>query len=446
MNELCNCRRLLPVCAARIVGLLLLAMSFTTHAIEARVRAGFQTGETTWVGQQVVVNVDLMTNGVRFGGQRIRLPEVPGALLLEDAVTTVRLSEQIDGESWQILRYSYPMFVQREGRIDIKSIIAEFDIYEDFTSEPEAVTKAATAMSLQVKRPPGVTDTRTLVTTSDFAVSVTITPEFDSLIVGDALMQTVTRRASDVSGMAFGPIAVTDVPGIAAYPKTPDVDDRHNRGLLTGTRVDQVTYVLEQPGEFEIPETQLLWWNPKSGELNTEIIPALSLVVGANPLLESEQDGIAAPLQDDRRESKPLIVLSLAAIGVFVFGALFFPKLRHWFARRRLAMQHSEPSRFRTLLRACSRNDPARVYNEYYRWLAAAGDQQAVLCGDKALADELIRLQSALIDQKSDWRGRSFAAAARKARKEKLLERSHSTSGVLLPTLNPVQPSRTTTR
>jgi hypothetical protein len=66
-----------------------------------------------------------MTNGVRFSGQRIRLPEVPGALILEDAVSTVRLTEQIDGEPWQIIRYSYPMFVQREGRVDIKPIVRD---------------------------------------------------------------------------------------------------------------------------------------------------------------------------------------------------------------------------------------------------------------------------------------------------------------------------------
>ncbi len=437
MNELCNCRRLLPAWATHIVGFLLLAMSFNAQALEARVRVGVGAGETTWVGQQVVVNVDIMTNGVRFGGQRIRLPEVPGALLLEDAVTTVRLSEQINGESWQVLRYSYPMFVQREGRIDIKTIVAEFNAYESFTSEPEAFARASSALSLRVKRPPGVTDTRMLVTTRDFSVSTTISPESDSLIVGDALTQTVTRRASDVSGMAFSPIIITEVPGIAAYPRAPDVDDRHNRGLMTGTRVDQVTYVFEQPGEFEIPKTQLLWWNPKSGELNTEIIPALSLVVDANPVLQSGQEAAAAPVQDGRGDSKQLMALSLTAIGVIVFGSLLLPKFRHWLARRRLVTQLSESSRFKTLLRACSNNDPARVYNEYYRWLAAAGDQQAMIRGDKALADELIRLQAAIVNHKSDWRGRPFAAAIRKARNKKSLERSYSASRVLLPPLNP---------
>jgi len=416
-------------------------MSFNAYALEARVRVGVGVGDTTWVGQQVVVNVDIMTNGVRFGGQRIRLPEVPGALLLEDAVTTVRLSEQIDGESWQILRYSYPMFVQREGRIDIKSVAAEFNAYESFTSEPEAFSKASIALSLQVKRPPGVTDTRMLVTTRDFSVSTTISPESDSLIVGDALTQTVTRHASDVSGMAFSPILVTEVPGIAAYSRAPDVDDRHNRGLMTGTRVDQVTYVLEQPGEFEIPETQLLWWNPNSGQLNIEVIPALSLIVGANPILQSEQDAAAAPLEDDRGFSSQSMALLLAAIGMIVFGSLLLPKFRHWLACRRMEKQHSEPARFRNLLRACSNNDPVGVYNEFHRWLAVAGDQQGVICGDKTLAGELVRLQYALVNEERDWRGRSFVAAVRTVRRKRSLEPSHAVSGVLLPTLNPVGPA-----
>jgi hypothetical protein len=442
MNEPRNVRRLPPVWASRTVGLLLLAMSFTTHAIEARVRAGFEAGDTTWVGQQVGFYVDIMTNGVRFSGQRIRLPEVPGALILEDAVSTVRLTEQVDGETWQIIRYSYPMFVQREGRVDIKPIVAEFNVYETYTGEPVAFDEASTAMSLQVERPPGVTDARMLVTTSDFSVSIAITPEPESLIVGDALTQTVTRRASDVSGMAFAPIPVADVSGIAAYPKAPDVDDRHNRGVLTGARVDSVTYVLEQAGEFEIPEVRLIWWNPKSAQLNTETIPALSLMVEENPVLQSEQDATVAPPSDARKYSKQLIALALAAIAVLVLGVIFSSKYRRWLARRRAERQHSEPVRFKNLLRACSSNDPARVYNDYYRWLTVTGEQQKAICDDKNLADELIRLQHALVHQESNWRGRSFAAAMRKARQMKSLERSKSTIDVLSPTLNPVRSDR----
>ena len=437
MNEPRKCRRLSLMPAAITVGLMLLATSFSTHAVEAKVRAGIESGETTWVGQQVGLYVDIMTSGVRFGGQRIRLPEVPGALILEDAVTTVRLNEQIDGESWQVLRYIYPMFVQREGQIDIKSINAEFNVFETFTGQPIAFDEASNEILLQVKRPPGVADTRRLVTTSDFSISVSVTPESDSLIVGDALTQIVTRRASDVSGMAFAPIAVADVLGISAYPKAPTVDDRHNRGELTGTRVDSVTYVLEQAGEFEIPETQLLWWNPKSGQLNTETIPALSLTVEANPILQSEQGANSLPLQDGdgRRDSKQLIALALAAIAVLILGSMFAPNYRRWLAGRRIEKQHSEPSRFKILLRACSNNDFTQAYNEYYRWLAVAGDQQKALCGNKNLADELIRLQNALVRQESDWRGRPFAAAVRKARQEKSYGRSQTECDLL--SLNP---------
>jgi len=242
--------------------------------------------------------------------------------------------------------------------------------------------------------------------------------------------------------MAFAPIPVADVSGIAAYPKAPDVDDRHNRGLLTGTRVDSVTYVLEQTGEFEIPEVQLYWWDPRSEQLSTETIPALSLTVDANPLLQSEQDATVAPAQSARKYSKQLIALALTVIAVLVASATFGSKYRRWLTARRAEKQHSEPVRFKNLLRACSSNDPARVYNEHYRWLAVTGEQQKAICDDKILADELIRLQHALIHQESNWRGRSFAAAARKARQIKSLERSRSTSSLLSPTLNPVRSAR----
>ena len=105
-----------------LLGLMLWSMALPALAIDARVRAVVDQPEGVWIGQQVVLQIDLLSNGLSFSGQRIHLPDVPGALVLEDRVSTVKLSERIAGENWQVLGYRYPLFPQRPGRIDIAPI------------------------------------------------------------------------------------------------------------------------------------------------------------------------------------------------------------------------------------------------------------------------------------------------------------------------------------
>ncbi|MGB5496287.1 MAG: hypothetical protein WBM97_17600, partial [Sedimenticolaceae bacterium] len=235
------------------LGLILQLSALPALAIDARARAGLELAGDAWIGQQVVLKVELLSNGQSFGGQRIHLPDVPGALVLEDVVSTVKLTEQVNGETWQVLSYRYPMFAQRAGRIELAPIAVAFDVSEGYGSEPVSFELQTEALSFEVRSPPGVDDPARLVTTTDFTLKVEVTPDPVGLKVGDALTRTITRTAPAVSGMAFAPLPTPAIPGVAVYPKSPEVDDRSSRGDLVGTRVESVTYVLQQAGELTIP-------------------------------------------------------------------------------------------------------------------------------------------------------------------------------------------------
>lgn len=73
--------------------------------------------------------------------------------------------------------------------------------------------------------------------------------------------------------MAFPPLPVTDLDGVAAYPKPPVVRDHTERGTFTGTRIDSVTYVCERPGKVTVPALALPWWNVRTRELEKVILP-----------------------------------------------------------------------------------------------------------------------------------------------------------------------------
>ena len=80
--------------------------------------------------------------------------------------------------------------------------------------------------------------------------------------VGDALVLTVTQEAQGIPAMLLPPLALPELPGLAAYPDPPEVEDRSNRGALTGRRTDRLTWIVEQAGSYDIPGVRYRSWDP----------------------------------------------------------------------------------------------------------------------------------------------------------------------------------------
>lgn len=407
-------------------------------ALEIEVRA-YVTHETPlWVGQRLELNVELRTNGARFGQQRVRLPDVPGALILEDSMLSTTTNEQIDGIAWQVQRLQYPMFVQRGGAVEVAEIVTEFGVYETFTSDPMPVTRKTRPFSFAAVLPSGVKDARKLITTDRMSLEVELSPDKESFIVGDALTQTITREANDVSGMAFAPLQTPNISGIAAYPKVPDITDKEYRGTLTSTRVDTTTLVFEQAGEFEIPAIDLEWWNPQSERLHTERVPPLLVLVEKNPAVVAAAAAAEAEVVTRARRTAFLKVLAAAVVLGFVvtlFLRRFWPGMLATLRQRREIRRESEPARFAELERACAENKAAAAYNAFNRWREHWAESE--LENNKALQEELLRVQRAILDCDASWQGRALGVALKEARKRAGSRTTADTRSAVLPALNP---------
>lgn len=67
----------------------------------------------------------------------------------------------------------------------------------------------------------------------------------------------------------------TEIPhGRRNYPEAPQVQDRVDRGDLTGERTDRVTWIVERPGSCQWPDIDIQWWDPAEASLRN-IAPAL---------------------------------------------------------------------------------------------------------------------------------------------------------------------------
>jgi hypothetical protein len=309
---------LLPVLAAV---LLLPAGLQAEAALRGEARFAAARAEPVWVGEEVELHLELWTDGLSFGDQLFVLPEVPGGFLLQGDSSTVKLSENRSGQVWQGLRYTLLLYPQIAGRLEVPAFDVRFTARAGFGSQPEAFSFRTEALAVESRLPEGAAAGELLVTTSEFTMDAGWDRRIPDegalqLLAGDALTLEVRRRAADVPGMVFAPLVAPAIEGLGVYPESPRVEDSVNRGVLTGTRTDRMTFVCEAPGRYEIPGWRFRWWDPERQRLSEKVIPALQLEVAANPSF-----GPAAGPAQAADDGNPWGNAFLALLVVLILGA-----------------------------------------------------------------------------------------------------------------------------
>ena len=408
--------------------------------VKAAVSASIQQDQEIWAGQQVTVDLDLKTRGFSFSNTHFSLPEVSNAFLMQTDTTTIKLSEKIEGQDWQILRYPLALFPQKSGQLTVPAIDVRFSTSVGYGKPVKSFEFKTEPLEISVSLPPGVKQDELVVTTRSFQLDHDWQPASDIAKTGDAFTLTVTRRADDISAMLLPPIPVYRTNGLAAYPQAPKVEDRTDRGDLTGERVDSITWVVEKAGSYEIPGIRFQWWDPAKRELRQQVIPGITMdIVG------SSTDGSSAVSDEaSETESRPLLPWLLFALVGILAGTLW----RKFRRDRRGKPVVDERSTFTDLQKACKSNQAGKTHSAIYAWLACcppvsgAGlrpvtlGELAQIMNDNQLAGELEELQQAMISPSANWNGDALLISLKRIRHTIKTRKTEQSVDLLAP-LNP---------
>lgn len=429
--------------AILLTGLLLPFIVFAEDdPVKAGVAVSIDTSGETWSGQQVTLNLDLKTTGFSFSNTHFNLPEVAGAFLMQTDTTTIKLSETVGGESWQILRYPLALYPQRPGQLDIPSIAVRFITSSGYGSEEKSFEFQTESLQLTVKSPPGVKEGDLVISTTSFELEYDWQPESVTARSGDAFTLTVTRRADDISGMLLPPLPVFQVDGLAAYPQAPEVKDKTDRGDLTGERIDSTIWVIEKSGVYNIPGIRFQWWDPVSRELKQQIIPGLDLDVMPSP---GVSDTTAVGAESAKADKYLWLLATVLAMMAAMFLWLRFGPGKSMTSRQSVDTEDASFARLRT---ACNAGQPAQAYSAIHNWLVWYSTvfsssahrltltEFAQVCNDPRLGAELNQLQEALVHADSSWQGDQLLASLLRVRRE-IRQQETSRSTAQLAPLNP---------
>jgi len=329
------------------------------------------TPEDAWVGQQVLLQIDVLAKDGWAQLKKISETEVQGAYMLRLESQGTRLSETIDGDSYTGQRYEFMLFTQRDGEFAVLPMPVDVEVRRYGAGDgPKIYRMSLPLVEFSTRMPPGTTGIRGLISTTRLTATQTWSSEAGEAMVGDALTRTVTLQATDVSAMAFTPLSHPEIETVAIYPEQPSVDDKFARGDLTGTRIESVTYVFEQTGDVEIPAISLSWWDVGNEQLRRIELSGLSLQVEANALIEQVDAVEFSPQQDRKQLWYVLFAVVVIVVLAIRFGGRLLARISAWRQER----SESESAYFRKVMRSARSGNREAFLRDTMRWLDRIND------------------------------------------------------------------------
>jgi hypothetical protein len=314
------------------------------------VRESLEPADGAVVGQHVALRVDVLFRGAMVHPPRVSVPDVAAIQVMQFQTQATNLDETIDGNNYVGQRFEFALYARRGGSFEIGPASVTL-----LDRQGEVIGSAAgQAVLLNVVVPQGVDASGPVVATRRLVLNEQWAPvPTTTFKTGDAIVRTITRTAEDVPGLALRDLDFPAPKGVRAYADPPEIDDRENRGVITGRRVDRVTYVFEQGGGVTLPAATQPWWDLGAKALRSATATGATVNVAATP---------QAPTATTFRT---WAWLAAAMLSLSAGTAL---ACWHVMQRQQTDITQAERKAFAGVRRACSGTDAAAIYHAFARW------------------------------------------------------------------------------
>jgi hypothetical protein len=348
-----------------------------TAAPEVVVRQSVEPASGAVIGQHVTLYIDVLFRSQMPYPPRVRLPDVAGlqAFRFETQATTIQ--DDVGGESYTGQRFEFALYSRRGGSFTIPpAAVTLLDRQGNPTGDAQGQQ-----VTLDVTVPAGADASQPVVATQHLTLDQQWAPDPKGKFkAGDALVRTITRSAEDVPGLAMLELDLSPSEGVRVYADPPDIDDHAERDVITGRRVDRVTYVFERGGHFTLPAVSQPWWDLAEGTMKQAQAPAVTLDVAAAPVTGSTTAGAMATAWPRWIWAVAAMLLIALLLGV-----------RSLIQRRHARRVEPEVEEFQRLRKACSTADAGAVYRSFSAWrLLLVPDRQAAALAAIAPLDAML--------------------------------------------------------
>jgi hypothetical protein len=311
-------------------------------------------------------------------------------------------SQRVDGETWSGITRRYLLAPMVPGTITLPAQQVVITWADPETNAALETTLDVAPITLTGIVPEGAEGLDPFVAANDLTLEQKIEGTPEGMAPGNSLTRTVTATIRGASPMFLTGLLPEDaVAGLRAYPEDPVFAESEDRGVVSGSRTETVTFVAEGGGSGSLSAVSLDWYNLETGAVETAEVSEVAVSV----------EGPPASTAAEPRDWRLIALLAAGAVLVLFLALLavrrLMPPVRAWRARRRAAWEASEPHAWAELSRAVRGRDHAGLRPALDRWAArvAGPDPRR----DARLADALAVLGTARYgagggDERGAWK------------------------------------------
>lgn len=247
-------------------------------------------------GQKTSLILEIATDRWFTGGTGISIPEVPGLIILQTEQFASNSSETRGSQSWVVQRWTLDVYPQRAGEFTIPPLQLRVKVNDGESGDVQGeLTSPPT--NFEVAIPQSLAQAEHWVAAPAFEVRQNFDRPLEGLQTGDAFEQEIVFEAADVMAMMLPTFSPQKLPGLAAYPSPPVLENSSNRGKSGAIRTQRISYVVEAEGEYLLPGQDYFWWDTRRAELKLLSLPATTITVGTGISAAGETSAGLEPRQ-----------------------------------------------------------------------------------------------------------------------------------------------------
>ncbi|SFM53549.1 BatD family protein [Shimia aestuarii] len=357
--------------------------------------------------------------------------EAPNLMVRLPERASTSTSRRIDGETWSGISRRYQITPMVPGTVRLPAQTLTVVYADPPNAAPLRAELAIEARNITGILPKGAEGLDPFIAARALRLTQTIEGTSEGLQAGDSFSRVITAETEGLSGI-FLPELTPDavLSGVRAYPETPEVSDKDNRGKVTGTRRETTVYMAEGGVDGTLLGVSLDWYNIASGKVETATTDPIPVSATAPP---------APPEPRDWRRIGALgVVAALAGLLVTWLIRRLTPPLRRWRAAHRQRYLDSARFAWRHLQEARRQRDLGATRAAYDLWRARSPVQDAGLHTriEAAFADIGAARYGARPDAREERYWQSLSGLFHLARR--VSPRAPKTGA--LPALNPTAP------
>ena len=216
------------------------------------------------VGQKVTISYLLAVKGYFNGATRFQLPSLSKARLAQTSPFAINGSTVIEGEKYATQLWQIDLYPEHSGLLELPALT--FHVQYKGSQESNHVSQLRSdSLAVFAYVPEPLQQIKKYIVSSDVQFRQRWSEPQVSYQVGDIIQRDISITASDIKSIQIPAIKFPMVDGIQMNVQEPKLDEQSNRGEQTASIKQTITYVIKQPGDYQLGGESLNWWHLDNG-------------------------------------------------------------------------------------------------------------------------------------------------------------------------------------